>query len=74
MRTNQSNLITPAQLKVLNMIDEYGATTLVKVMRMTHDATIYHTEIVIDKTTREELFYMKELMDAIEEMAEDLGN
>jgi hypothetical protein len=70
MRTNKSNLITPAQLKVLNMIDEYGATNLVRTLRMIHDATIYHTEIVMDKPTREELFSVKELIEAIEGMAE----
>jgi hypothetical protein len=65
---------TLAQSELLQYIENCGAQSLWYSLKFVHDTALYNSEIHITKDEKEDLFAVKELMDALEELArEDRG-
>jgi hypothetical protein len=73
MRTHKTKTIscTPAEVKLLQLIREREAKTLVPAIQLALDAALFGIDVVLDNPTRQELFYVKELIEALQEVEKE---
>lgn len=59
-------LLTPNQIYFLDNIRGHGKDALIESLRSAHDSIAYHSDIEIDKETKDVLFDLKILKDWLE--------
>ena len=61
-------LLTPDQILFLDNIRGHGKDALIESLRSAHDSIAYHSDIEIDKETKDVLFDLKILRDWLEKI------
>lgn len=68
MRTQKSNLISPAELEFLAFIQFYDVNNLIQSLKTIHELALYHTDVCMDTPEKEALFNVKMLWEELEEV------
>ena len=61
-----SQMLTPAQIKLLEFANYLDAPDMVESLKLLHDITIYHSSEPIDEAEKDALFSIKGLWECIE--------
>ncbi|WP_067034137.1 hypothetical protein [Allomuricauda sp. CP2A] len=65
-----SQLLTPAQVQLLEYAHYLDAPDLVNSLKLLHDITIYHSHEPLDEAEKDALFTVKGLWECIERITE----
>ena len=64
--TQPTQMLTPAQLELLDYADALDGPDVVKSLKLLHDVVIYHSYEPIDEEEKNALFHLKGLWECIE--------
>ena len=64
--TQPPQMLTPAQLELLDYADALDGPDVVKSLKLLHDVVIYHSYEPIDEEEKNALFHLKGLWECIE--------
>ncbi|SNZ00022.1 hypothetical protein [Flagellimonas pacifica] len=63
-----SQLLTPAQVELLNFCNPVDAPDLVKALKLVHNMALYHSDGLIDDPEKVALYWVKGLWECLEEI------
>ena len=66
--TQTPQMLTPAQLELLEYADALDGPDVVKSLKLLHDVVIYHSYEPIDEEEKNALFHLKGLWECIEQI------
>lgn len=66
-----SQMLSPAQIQLLDYTDALDGPDLVKSLKLLHNIAVYHSSEPLDEAEKDALFYVKGLWECIERVIGD---